>query len=116
MKTTNTESTTATITVHDDAEPSRYYPPEEQAANGATDYSVTIEVAPATKIEGGITLYRDEANGGLSPCGSPIDGWVSGSIVAWLHTLDERSYARAVESLSGGVGTEEIEIATEATS
>jgi hypothetical protein len=109
--------TTATITVHDDGTPSAYYPPSEQADNGAMDYSVTIVVSgsthagvePAT-IEGSITLYRDVANSGMSPCGTPIDGWCSGEIVTWLRTLDARAYKTAVATLAAGVGSEDVSL------
>lgn len=102
------KNTTATITIHDDATASAYYPEYEQAANGAMDYSVTIEIGEIT-IEGEVTYYGDSQS---VESGTPIDVWCSGPVVEWLRSLDERSYGRAVTSLRGGVGTEEIEVAS----
>lgn len=100
----------ATVTVHDDATPSAHYPADEQERNGAVDMSVTIEIGGRT-IEGEITLYRDDANGGeLGTCGTPMDGWCSDSIVAWLHTLSDHSRRAVCASLASGTGTEQVEV------
>ena len=100
--------TAVTITVHDDTTPSAHYPTEEQQENGAVDRSVTIAIDGGPVIEGAITLYRDDANGGLGTCGTPLDGWCSGNVVDWLRTLTDRSRREAVDSLTGAIGTETL--------
>lgn len=69
------------------------------------------KVLGSRTIEGSITLYRDDANGGeLGTCGTPLDGWCSGEIVAWLYTLSDRSRRAVCASLASGHGTEDVEI------
>lgn len=96
--------------------PSDYYPADEQAANGALDYDVTITIGEI-EIDGGITLYRDDADGGMSPCGSPRDGWVSASILRGIAKLTERSQREILAVLARGDGAngDEIELTSEPT-
>lgn len=118
MADTKTQTLTATITVHNDGTPSAHYPADEQARNGATDYSVSVTFhidgvtssETPTWIEDSITLYTDKINGGMSPCGSPMDGWVGGSLVKWINTLNKQEARAVLGSLSTGVGAETIEI------
>lgn len=112
---------TATITVHDDATPSVHYPEDEQTANGAMDYSVSVTFAiggltsseTPSAIEDSITLYRDDVNGGMGTCGTPMDGWCGNALVRWIRTLDRASTQAVLGSLANGVGVEIIEICTE---
>lgn len=69
--------------------PSKHYPAEERERNGATDYDVTMTVN-GHAIDGGITLYRDTINGGMRACGSPLDVWVSDSLVRELDKLPDQ--------------------------
>lgn len=117
MADTKTQTLTATITVHNDGTPSAHYPADELARNGAVDYSVSVTFAidgcasqTPRAIEDEITLYRDPINGGMSPCGSPMDGWVGGSLVKWIHRLNGRDAKAVLGSLSTGVGVETLEI------
>lgn len=115
------QTLTTTITVHDDATPSAHYSADEQAENGAMDYSVSITFAiggvtsseTPHAIEDSITLYTDPVNGGMSPCGSPMEGWVGGRLVRWVRTLDKISTKAVLDSLSTGPGVETIEITEE---
>ena len=84
--------------------PSDYYPADEQAVNGALDYDVTMTIGDR-EIEGGITLYRDRVNGGMSPCGAPLDGWVSSEILRALEDVSDglrRDTIRSLAALSDG--------------
>lgn len=84
--------------------PSDYYSADEQQANGALDYDVTMTIGDRV-IEGGITLYRDRINGGMSPCGSPLDGWVSSEILRALEDVSDglrRDTIRSLAALSDG--------------
>ncbi len=95
--------------VHDDAKihlaisdgsPSEHYTDEEQTRNGATDYDVTLTIGDR-EIEGGITLYRDDVNGGrMAPCGAPLDGWVSASLVAEIRKMDDGLAKRVIQALA----------------
>lgn len=103
----------ATIIVRDDATPSAHYPPDEQERNGATDYSVTIEMpcdAPGPRsIDSSITLYRDH-DGRMTPCGSPLDGWIGGDLVRWIRTRSSDERREILLSLCSGPGEYRVEI------
>lgn len=67
-------------------------PSDCSEAEGAMDYDVTLTIG-RVEHEGGITLYPDRINGGMGPCGAPLDGWVSGEI---LRALDEANLPNAL--------------------
>jgi len=92
--------------------PSSYYPAEERERNGATDYDVTITIGERV-IEGSIILYRDKINGGMSSCGTPMEGWCSDTIVKLAYTLTDRSRRDLLGSLEcRSAGEIEIELAS----
>ena len=54
---------------------------------GAIDYDVTLAINGIV-VTGRITLWRDRANyDRMSPCGAPLDGWVSHALLAAMHAL-----------------------------
>jgi hypothetical protein len=65
---------------------------------------------PVQTIEGGITLWPDPVNGGVGPCGSPIDGWIDPGIVRWLRTLTDCSIEDVCGALQGGVGSATVRV------
>lgn len=111
-----TESTvTARIRVAHDGLPSAYYDDAERHASGAADFAVEIIVAEGgvqvAVILSDVTLYADRINGGVGPCGTPLDVWCSGVLVAWLHNLDDASYRECVRALACPGEDTTIEIA-----
>ena len=78
---------------------SSYYPSDEQTANGAMDYDVTLTIGDIV-TEGGITLYRDRINGGMSTCGTPLDGWCGATILSAIDGLPESRRRAVIDALS----------------
>lgn len=78
--------------------PSDHYPADEQAANGALDYDVTLTIGD-TATEGGITLYPDE-NGKMSTCGTPLDGWCGSTILDAIKALPEQRRRAVIDALA----------------
>jgi len=94
--------------------PSAFYPADEQAANGALDYELTLTI-DGVEIEGSVTLYRDEANGGMGTCGTPRDGWCSGDLIRAIASLglplrDERALYDTIAVTAGAETDATIEI------
>lgn len=92
--------------------PSQHYPDDEQRANGALDYDVTLTIGDR-EVTGGVTLYPDPANGGMGSCGSPRDGWCSGALLAAIDDLDEtaqRLILAEIEATAARGGASEIEV------
>lgn len=88
--------------------PSEHYPADEQERNGALDYEVTITIGDAT-LEGGVTLYRDDANNGvMSTCGTPLDGWCSTELVKFVHSIGRLARGDLLASLAAGPGVSEV--------
>jgi hypothetical protein len=93
--------------------PSDHYPADEQARNGALDYDVTLTIGEAV-IEGGITLYTDPVNGGMSSCGSPRDGWVSSPILVAIDKLGESAAREILGHLACGPASNDTTIEIDA--
>lgn len=74
-------------------------PSQHSDSPGALDYDVTLTIGDV-EIEGEVTLYPDEANGGMGPCGSPLDGWVSSALLAALNKLPQSAREDVIAGLA----------------
>jgi hypothetical protein len=90
---------------------SEHYTADEQELNHALDYSITLTV-DGREIEVEVTLYPDP-KGGMSDCGTPLDGWCDATLVAFVRSLSPESrkalLGEIVECCSDGESSE-IEI------
>jgi hypothetical protein len=103
--TSQNESTEAVHLSISAGAPSEHYTAEERTENCARDYDVTMTIGGERVVEGAITLFRDAINGGMSPCGAPISGWISREILVALEALPEsvrRATIAALAALSDG--------------
>lgn len=78
--------------------PSAHYPTDEQERLGALDYGVTLTIGER-QIEGGITLYVDKVNGGMGTCGTPLEVWCGGEILAAIGALSAESQRLVLDEI-----------------
>lgn len=95
------------------ARPSAHYSVEERMRNGAVDVDIALEIEHADGkrelpcSDGEVTLFRDDANGGMGTCGKPRDVWASAKLLKAVDNLGSEKDASNVLSCVASIAAKQ---------
>lgn len=99
------------------------YTSKHTTTPGALDYDVTLNIDGAI-VKGGVTLWRDDANG-MGAMGTPLEAWMSARLIEACASVDKMATVYVVKLIEeiratcaksgedGGTQTLEIEMEEE---